>query len=227
MLLAFKINAFAGRPDVLEYGTKVIKDAGFSGVGLVFDKPFLWRDSLSDEGRRKISKSLNKTGLIVADVSTCTASGFDRPDDDYTPPGQRFGPSFTAKDWKERKVRIVHTQEVINFALSLGCHNVDTSTGYQPKDMDFATTWKYTRDCLSEICEYAKRRKVSVNIEYEPGEFGPGGLFVGDASTVLAMINDVGSPWLGVNLDVGHSYVCGEDVPATIRILGDNLKVVE
>lgn len=227
MLLAFKINAFANRPNMLEYALDIIHQAGFPGVGLVFDKPFLWLNDLSPEGTKKIRKLIERSRLTVADVSTCTASGYDRPDDDYTPAGQRFGPSFTSRDPEERRLRVEHTKKVIDFALSFGCHNVDTSTGYQPKDMDYATAWRYTRDCLVNICEYAEKKNVSINIEYEPGEFGPGGLFVGDASTALAMCNDVGSRALGVNLDVIHSEVCGEHVPTTIRILGDRLRVVE
>ena len=227
MLLAFKINAFANRPNLFEHAVGVIRQAGFKGIGLVFDKPFLWLDDLSRERTRAILKLLEQSGLTVADVSTCTASGYNRPDDDYTPPGQRFGPSFTSRDPDERQLRVDHTKKVIDFALELGCHYIDTSTGYQPEGMDHATAWGYTRDCLADICEYAEKMNVSVNIEYEPGEFGPGGIFVGDASSALSMCNDVGSLALGVNLDVIHSEVCGEDIPTTCRILGDRLRVVE
>jgi sugar phosphate isomerase/epimerase len=70
---------------------------------------------------------------------------------------------------------------------------------------------------------------VFINIEYEPGTFGPGGLFVGSASTALAMCRDVGWRHLGINLDLIHSAVCGEDIPATIRLIDsyDRLNVIE
>jgi len=227
MLLAFKQNAFANRPDIMRHSVNVIRDAGFHGIGLVFDKPYLWLDAFSAKNTKDIRAILDRSGLSVADVSTCTASGYDRPDDDFTPPGQRFGPSFTSDDAEERRCRTEHTKRVIDFAVALGCYNVDTSTGYQPAGADHATAWKRTRDCLCRICEYAEERGVSLNIEYEPGEFGPGGLFVGSATSALAMINDVGSTALGINLDVGHSYVCAEDVPATIRMADDRVRVVE
>lgn len=227
MQLAFKINAFANKPNLLEYGMRTISEAGFTSVGLVFDKPFLWVKDFRPSRIREIEKMLRHYNLTVASVSSCTASGFWRPDDDFTPAGQRFGPSFTSTDAQERRIRVDHTENVINFALALGCRYVDTSTGYQPGTMSFSHAWKLTRQCLAEICDYAEKRNVSVNIEYEPGEFGPGGLFVGDAHTLLAMIADVGSPALGANLDVGHSYVCAEDIPATVRMLDDRLRVVE
>lgn len=229
MELAFKINAFANRKNVFEYGASVIAEAGFKGIGLVFDKPFLWLEDTKPTKLSKILRFLERKDLKVVDVSSCTASGYYRPDNDFTPPGQRFGPSITSSDPEERALRVKHTKLVIDFALELGCRNVDTSTGYQPKDADFATTWKRARDCLIEMAEYADKKGVSLNIEYEPGEFGPGGLFVGDVHTFLAMANDVGYPCLKANWDCIHSWVASEDLPETIRLLANNnrLGIVE
>lgn len=229
MLLAFKINAFANRPNILEHSVRTISEAGFKGIGFVFDKPFLWLPDLGLQRINAIQKMLDGAGLTVGSISSCTASGYDRPDDDFTPPGQRFGPSFTSPNADERKLRINHTKRVIDFAVELGVRNVDTSTGYQPRGMDFATTWRYARDCLKELAEYADKMGVSLNIEYEPGEFGPEGLFVGDAHTFLAMAADVGSLALRATWDSGHSYVSAENLPATIELLADHdrLGVVE
>src|SRR3989344_6903523 len=115
MQLAFKVNAFANRPDVLTHAAGIIADAGFRGIGLVFDKPFLWLSDLDSDRIRKLREFVSRAGLSVADVSTCTASGYWRPDDDYTPAGQRFGPSFTSRDPEERKRRVEHTIKVIDF----------------------------------------------------------------------------------------------------------------
>jgi len=227
MELAFKMNAFAGRRDTLRHSIKAVSEAGFKSIGLVFDKPFMWLADMEPHRVEEIKLMLKEANLRVASISSCTASGYDRPDDDFTPPGQRFGPAFTSSKQEERGLRIGHTKSVINFAVELNCGQVDTSTGYQPKDMDHADTWRYTRDCLVEIAKYAEVMGVSINMEYEPGEFGPGGLFVGDAHSAMSMISDVGSPALGVTFDVGHAYVCAEDVPATVRLLGERMRVVE
>jgi len=228
MQLAFKINAFAGREHALEYAICEISNAGFRSIGLVFDRPYLWLEQTTPQAIACIRRMLTRRNLSVASVSACTASGYDRPKNDLTPPGQRFGPSFASKNSAERKLRIEHTKKVIDFSYQIHCHSVDVSTGYQPKDLDFATTWQYTRECLYEICEYARKRSVLVNIEYEPGTFGRGGLFVGSALSTLALCEDIGCPSLGVNLDLIHAAVCGEDIPATIRLLGNKrLNVVE
>jgi len=54
-------------------------------------------------------------------------------------------------------------------------------------------------------------------MEYEPGTYGPGGLFIANARDTLKMIEDVGMDNLGVNYDIGHSFVCREDIPQVIR----------
>ena len=227
MQLAFKCNAFAGRKNAIEYAASSISNAGFTSIGLVYDLPYLWHSDATPTGTAAIARILMRKYLAVASVSSCTASGYYRSLDDLTPPGQRFGPSFASQNHAERQLRIDHTKMVIDFATKLGCSFVDISTGYQPRDLDFATTWRHTRDCLVDICTYAEQRNVFINIEYEPGTFGRGGLFVGSALTALAMCEDVKSPFLGINLDLIHAAVCGEDIPATIRLLQNRLHVVE
>ena len=227
MQLAFKCNAFAGRKNSLDYAICAISKAGFHSIGLVYDKPYLWHERTSGKSLTVLGQMLFNKHLSVASVSSCTASGYGRQDDDLTPPGQRFGPSFASRHLSERLTRIDHTKKVIDFACKMGCSFVDVSTGYQPPDLDFSMAWRFTRECLEEVCAYAKKNYVFINIEYEPGTFGPGGLFVGSALSALAMCEDVKSPVLGVNLDLIHAAVCGEDIPATIRLLGNRLHVVE
>lgn len=227
MQLAFKINAFAGRENALEYAAIEISNAGFKHIGLVFDRPYLWLEDTTPQAVAYLGRMLTRRNLSVASVSSCTASGYARDKKDLTPPGQRFGPSFASKDHAERRLRIDHTKKVIDFACELGCSFVDISTGYQPADLDFATTWRLTQECLEAVCSYAENKYVFINIEYEPGTFGRGGLFVGSALSALAMCNDVGSSALGINLDLIHAAVCGEDIPTTIRLLDDRLHIVE
>lgn len=227
MQLAFKCDAFAGRPNSLDYAICAISNAGFKSIGLVYDKPYLWHDRTEKDGLPILARLLFNKHLSVASVSACTASGYERKNNDLTPPCQRFGPSFASRYLSERILRIDYTKKVIDFACKMGCSFVDVSTGYQPSDLDFSMTWHLTRECLREVCSYAEEKYVFINIKYEPGIFGPGGLFVGSALSALAMCEDVKSPALGINLDLMHAAVCGEDIPATIRLLGNRLHIVE
>jgi len=219
--LGFSINAFAGdkfRP-FPQKALEIIADAGFRNVELVFDKPYFWLKDLELQRIAEIKTFLKRRQLAVVDVSACTAGGYERPDDDVAPPGQRFGPSFADKDESRRRLRVEHVEKVIDFAVMLNCPHVNTSTGYQPEARTFEEAWRDVRDCYREVVRYAKERDVWVNIEYEPGTYGPGGLFIANARDTLKMIEDVGMDNLGVNFDIGHSFVCGEDIPEVIQTL--------
>jgi len=217
--LGFSINAFAGdrfRP-FPQKALEIIAEAGFQNVELVFDKPYFWLKDLESPRIAEIKTFMNRHHLAVVDVSACTAGGYERPNSDVAPPGQRFGPSFADNDENRRKFRVEHVKKVIDFAVMLDCPNVNTSTGYQPEDRRFEESWRDVRDCYREVVSYARERDVWVNIEYEPGTYGPGGLFIANASDTLKMIEDVGMDNLGVNYDIGHSFVCKEDIPQVIR----------
>ena len=221
MKLGFSINAFAGntfRP-FPQKALAIIADAGFRNIELVFDKPYFWLKDLELPRIAEIKTFLRRHDLAVVDVSACTAGGYERPDDDVAPPGQRFGPSFADKDESRRQLRIEHVKKVVDFAVMLNCPDVNTSTGYQPEERAFEEAWQDVRDCYREVVSYAQERDVWLNIEYEPGTYGPGGLFIANAQDTLKMIEDVGMDNLGINFDIGHSFVCGEDIPQLIRTL--------
>jgi len=221
MKLGFSINAFAGDKfqPFPQKALEIIAGAGFRYVELVFDKPYFWLKDLELHRVAEIKTFLKRINLAVVDVSSCTAGGYERPDADVAPPGQRFGPSFADRDENRRRLRIDHVKKVIDFAVMLDCPNVNTSTGYQPEDRTFEEAWQDVRDCYWEVVSYAKERDVWVNIEYEPGTYGPGGLFIANAQDTLKMVGDMGMDNLGVNYDIGHSFVCGEDISQVIRTL--------
>ncbi|MFP4249199.1 MAG: sugar phosphate isomerase/epimerase family protein [Armatimonadota bacterium] len=70
-------------------------------------------------------------------------------------------------------------------------------------------------DQLEHQLERAERLGVILAIEPEPG------LLVDNVDDAFALIQQMGSEHLRVNLDVGHAFLTEDDVPAAIRRLGD------
>ena len=193
MKLGFSINAFAGekfRP-FPQKALKIISDAGFRYVELVFDRPYFWLEDLKLERMAEIKTLLESYNLTVVDVSACTAGGYERSKNDFAPPGQRFGPSFADKEEERRELRIGFVKKVIDLAVMLNCPNVNSSTGYQPRNRSFKDAWKDVTECYREVVKYAKKRNVWVNIEYEPGKYVPDGLFSANAKDNMKMIKGV------------------------------------
>jgi sugar phosphate isomerase/epimerase len=75
----------------------------------------------------------------------------------------------------------------------------------------------FLRDSLSELLDYAHGAGVKVGVEYEPG------LLIESAEQFIELKAAVNSPLLGVNLDLGHSRVLGEDPAATIQLLASHI----
>jgi fructoselysine 3-epimerase len=67
------------------------------------------------------------------------------------------------------------------------------------------------------VLETAEKLKIKVGIESEPM------LFIEWATELRELIDRLGSKMLGANLDIGHSVVLGENIPATLELLGDRI----
>ncbi|MHC4788751.1 MAG: sugar phosphate isomerase/epimerase family protein, partial [Planctomycetota bacterium] len=63
----------------------------------------------------------------------------------------------------------------------------------------------------------AEENGVRLAVEYEPG------FLVGDAPALERLFEEVGSPALGANLDLGHVFLCESDPLGAIRRLGPRI----
>jgi sugar phosphate isomerase/epimerase len=70
---------------------------------------------------------------------------------------------------------------------------------------------------FQRLCALADELGVTIAIEPEPL------LVVGSSADAARMIEQVGSPRLCVNLDVGHAFLTDDDVAGSIRTLGDRI----
>jgi sugar phosphate isomerase/epimerase len=221
MKLCFNINAFAGRKfkPFPQKPLEIITKTGYKWVELRLDKPYFWFEDLNFDRVVEIKNLLWKLRLKAPQIGAETCGGYERPKNDVAPPGQRFGPSFSDESSERRKLRIDYTKKAVDFAVALDVPMINSCSGYQPKTSTFKQAWQRVRNGYKEVAKYAKDRGILINIEYEPGKYGPGGLLLGNAKDTLKMIDEVGEPNLGVTLDIGHSVVCKEDVPKVIKML--------
>ncbi len=82
---------------------------------------------------------------------------------------------------------------------------------------DLADQFRYQ---LSAQLEMATMLEVTIAVEPEPG------LLVDDCADMLDLLDEFDSPWLGVNLDVGHAWLTEPSVPAAIADLGASIAAV-
>jgi sugar phosphate isomerase/epimerase len=130
---------------------------------------------------------------------------------------QVFGPSLADPDNGLRAWRIKYTKTCIDMAASLGATNISITSGRMKSDCPPADAKKIFTQSLKELIGYGEKKKISIGLEYEPG------LLLENAEETIEIINDIDSPYLGVNLDIGHSVVAGENPVETVKLMGSRI----
>lgn len=225
MKLAFSTNAFTGGDySVVEaierIGAAEVDGLRYAACEILADRPHLWHPA-TPGGRfepplEELAAALKRAGLAISNINGNTAAGYFGDRD--APPGQTFGPSFGDPEPEARQWRVDYTKRLIDAAQFLGAPNLCVTSGFLRDGVPYEEAFASTRVCLEEVLRYADGRGVDIIIEYEPG------LILGDAASTRRMIEAIGSDRLGVNFDVGHAYVCDEDICAEIRRFGRRVK---
>ncbi|EMA44730.1 sugar phosphate isomerase/epimerase family protein [Halococcus saccharolyticus] len=203
--LAFSTNAYTRHalPEAIDR----IADHGYAGVEILGDKPHAYFPNFDDADEGDLIAALDDTELQISNVNANTATGYY----DDAPPSSFFDPSVITADDDDREWRIEYTKRAIDLASITSAPAVCLATGRPLPGTPPERAHEYLRDSLDSILDYAEDRGVSVGIEYEPE------LLVECTEEVLALIDDVGRDSLGINLDVGHAAVYGEDPAEAIR----------
>lgn len=108
-------------------------------------------------------------------------------------------------------MRIAYTKKVIDLAAELKAKNISTCSGFYPLRGTRLLGWENMVSALNEVVPYAEKNKVNINIEYEPG------FLVGSSAEAEQILKKINSNNFGLNFDIGHSFVCGENVIAVIK----------
>jgi|AntDeeMetagen681_2_1112603.scaffolds.fasta_scaffold03450_4 sugar phosphate isomerase/epimerase len=203
--LAFSTNAYTRHS--LPEAVRRIADHGYAGVELLGDDPHAYFPNFEDADRDALLEALSNTDLAVSNINVNTAMGYY----DDAPPSAFFEPSVIRADDEAREWRIEYTKRAIDLAETVGSPAVCLATGRPLPGTTPGEARDYLRESLHEILDYAEARDIEVGIEFEPE------LLIENTDEVLEVIDEVGRDSLGVNLDVGHAAVYGEDVAESIR----------
>jgi len=209
--LAFSTNAYTqfGLPEAI----RRVSDHGYGGVEILADTPHAYLPQFDEADRNSLASALDETGIEVANINANTVTGYY----DDAPPSSFFDPTIITADDDERAWRIEYTKDAIDLAETVGAPAVCVATGRPLPGNPPEQAREYLLRSLDEITDYAEAAGVDVGIEFEPE------LLVECTDEVLELIDDVGSDALGVNLDIGHAAVYGEDPAESVRKCAGNI----
>lgn len=199
MKLSFSTNAFT-RYSVLEAVEK-IAEIGYRGVELLADAPHLYAPSVTESDLDELKDRLRRTGIEVANVNANTAVGyygriFWEP---------LFEPSLANPEDSQRRWRIDYSKRCIELAHLLGSPAVSLTSGRMVPGIAPEKSLHLLKESLRELIDHAAAKEVRIGIEYEPG------LLIERYEELASLLDEMNSPYLGANLDLGHSHVLRED----------------
>jgi len=211
MQLAYSTNAFT-KTD-LKTALKQIAGLGYKGVEILCEKPHWYPEDVTEKEIEDVAELLAEYDLKISNLNANTANSYFSP----SPPENVFEPALSNNNANIRKAREVIVKQAVLLAHKVNAPCISVTSGQPTPGCLPEQAINHFVDSLKEICDYADQFDIKVGIEYEPG------LIVERATEVCEVIDRVGSDLLGVNLDIGHSYLSGEVPEETITSLAGRI----
>ncbi|MEZ4472167.1 MAG: sugar phosphate isomerase/epimerase [bacterium] len=210
MRLAYSTNGFTQ----VDLPTAIhrIGAHGYAGVELLADRPH-WHPEHGPAAGAAARRALAEAGLAVSNINANTAMGL-------WPawiPETLFEPSLSNHDPAVRARRLDYTRAALDFAAEVGAACVSVTSGRTEGAVPPAEGKAFFAESLALLAEEAAARGLRLGVEYEPG------LLVETAAELRAILETVGHPALGANLDLGHALCAGEDPVASIGLLAGRI----
>jgi sugar phosphate isomerase/epimerase len=198
MQLAFSSNAYLNY--ALEETVARIAALGYRGMELLADVPHAWPAGLLPQRRSEIRACLDRHGMVIANVNGFMMNAVADPRQPY------WHPSWIEPDRHYRAIRREHTKRALQLAKDLGGPSIQTEPG---GPLEEGQSWQAAAavfyDEIMPCVELAEKLEVFLLIEPEPG------LLIERFEQYLEFAGRIGSPWIGLNFDIGHAYCVGED----------------
>lgn len=211
MKLSFSTNAFVRYS--VSRAVEKISEIGYEGVELLADIPHLYVHSITSFDIDKLQLKINRSGITVANINANTARGYYG----RTFWDPLFEPSIANPQESVRKWRVEYTKKCIDLAQSLNSPTISITPGRMIPGTPPEASMDLLKESLRDILDYAAKKNIRIGIEYEPG------LIIEYYEELAALLDAMDSPFLGANLDLGHSHVLGEDPEQVIRTLGEKI----
>lgn len=211
MKLSFSTNAFINY-SVFE-AIDLISKIGYEGVEILADQPHLYAPAITENELSKIKDRLISSEIQVCNLNANTAMGYYKKS--FWEP--LFEPSLANPEQSVRNWRIEYTKKCIDMACFLEAPCVSITSGRIAPGINPNKSISFLKESLQEVINYAEKKDIKLCIEYEPG------LLIERHEELIVLFKEIDSPCFGANLDIGHSFVIGENLQDIIESLSTKL----
>ena len=121
-------------------------------------------------------------------------------------------PDFTQHDAAAREAEIEKEKQMIDLTARMGGRYCRVLSGQRREDVSREDGIRYTVESIKTVIPYAASRNIVLNMEnhYKDG-YWKYPEFAQHIDVFLDVINQIDSPWFGVNYDPSNAIICGED----------------
>ena len=126
-------------------------------------------------------------------------------------------PDFAQTDPEARRAEVEREKQMIDVTASLGGRFCRVLSGQRREDVSRADGVRFTVESIRALLDHAASRSVVLNMEnhYKDG-YWRFPEFAQRLEVFLEVIEQVDSPWFGVNYDPSNAIVAGEDPLAVL-----------
>jgi sugar phosphate isomerase/epimerase len=121
-------------------------------------------------------------------------------------------PDFTQPDPAARQTEIEKEKEIIDITAQLGGGFCRVLSGQRREEVSREDGVRWTVESIKALIPFAAERKVVLNMEnhYKDG-YWRFPEFAQRSDIFIEIINQIDSPWFGVNYDPSNAIIAGED----------------
>jgi len=121
-------------------------------------------------------------------------------------------PDFTQPDPAARQTEIEKEKHIIDVTAQLGGGFCRVLSGQRREEVSRADGVRWTVECIKALIPYAAERNIVLNMEnhYKDG-YWLYPEFAQHTDLFLEIVEQIDSPWFGVNYDPSNAIIAGED----------------
>ena len=149
-------------------------------------------ESLEPDYLRRVKEHLDRRGLQAAMM--CAS------------------PDFTMPDESARLGEVEREREIIDVTAGLGGRYCRVLSGQRRDEVSRSEGVRWTVECITSLLDYAAGRNIVLTMEnhYKDG-YWLYPEFAQHLDVFLEIVNQIESPWFGVNYDPSNAIIAGED----------------
>jgi len=202
MIFGYSTNAFVEY--TLTEAIEKISHLGFKGVEIMCDRPHLYPPDFDAQAIDQVKTALNTCRLKVTNLNSFTLFAV----------GDTYLPSWIEPEPERRQIRIEHTLSCLKLAETLGCGNISIPPGGPlPKNMSRKEALGLFYQGLEQVIATAEALEVKLLVEPEPD------LLLERTTEFKPFIEQIRSPIVGLNFDIGHFFCAGENPAVAFETL--------